>query len=174
MKKSLLILTRYLVLLVLMFSLPLIYKVFTPLTINAVAGLLRLFIGNIIIINNVISINLDTFVQIIPACVAGSAYLLLLILNLTIEMDIKKRILSILLSFALLFILNTLRIFILIILYQDNFMFFNITHKLLWYVLSTVFVVLIWFLTAKIFSIKKIPVYSDFIYLFSKTRKNDH
>ena len=168
MKKSLLILIRYLVLLVLMFSLPLIYEIFTPLTINAVAGLLKLFIDNIIIINNVISINLDTFVQIISACVAGSAYLLLLILNLTVDMGLKKRIFSILFSFTVLFLLNTLRIFVLILLYQDNFIFFNIIHKLLWYVLSTLFVILIWFLTMKIFSIKQIPIYSDFEYLYSK------
>lgn len=158
---TLTILIRYLILLGLMFSLPLIYKFFTPLTINASAGLLDL-LYRVDISNDIIVLNATTFIQLIPACIAGSAYLLLLILNLTIPMKLKKRIYTILLSFLFLFVLNVLRIFLLSILYHNNAPLVDFTHKLFWYVLSTVFVLLVWFLIVKIFSIKEIPIYTDF------------
>lgn len=159
--KPYLIFIRYLILLSLMFSLPLIYFIFSPLTIYSSGFLLDLVLHNVSINGNIITLNLQTFIQIIPACIAGSAYLLLLILNLTIPMRAKQRLYTLLFSFALLLILNIFRIFILSLLYYNDFVFFDFTHKLLWYVLSIVFVVLIWLLTLKIYSIKKIPVYSD-------------
>lgn len=163
---------RYLILFFLMFSLPLIYKIFTPLTIYPVVWLLKLFYETSLS-GNFIIINLKTVIEIIPACIAGSAYLLLLILNLTVSMKFLKRIYSILLSFLLLLILNILRIFLLSILYHNNFTYFDITHKFFWYFLSTVFVIGIWFFIVKIFSIKEIPVYTDFkeLYSLSKNKK---
>ena len=161
------ILLRYLILFVLMFTLPIIYFLFTPLTLFPAIYLLKIFFNNISLSWNliqnteIIMINLKTFVQIIPACIAGSAYLLLLILNLTVSMSIKKRILSILLSFLMLLILNILRIFSFAILYYYNFSFFDFTHIIFWYFLSTIFVILIWLSIAKIFSIREIPIYSD-------------
>jgi len=167
--KIFLIPIRYLILLALMFTLPLIYKIFTPLTVYPTAALLGIFY-NIAISNSFIIINSKTLIQIIPACIAGSAYLLLLILNLTVPMSLKKRIYSILLSFTMLLILNILRIFILSIFYYNNNPIFNFTHKLFWYFLSTIFVITIWFSITKIFSIKQIPVYSDVKHLL----KNIH
>ena len=158
-KKSLYVLLRYVILLGLMFSLSFIYKILTPLTIRSVSGLLGLFY-RVSVAKDLIMIN-TTPIQIIAPCVAGSAYLLLLILNLSVPMNYKKRIYSIVLSFVILFILNILRIFILSVLLVNNFKFFDFTHKLFWYVLSTIFVIGIWFLMVKIFSIKEIPVYSD-------------
>lgn len=167
--KSLFILLRYLILLGLMFTLPLIYKILTPLTIYPSIILLKLFY-NVTINNLLVIINNKTFIQIIPACVAGSAYLLLLILNLSIPMKLKKRIYLIFLSFFILLILNILRIFILSVLYHHDFIFFDLTHKLFWYFLSTIFVVLIWLFIVKKYSVKEIPVYSDIRYLM----KNIH
>ena len=152
------------------FSLSLIYKIFTPLTIDVTVTLLK-SLYQIAVNDTLIIIDSRTFIQIIPACVAGSAYLLLLILNLTIPMNLKKRIYSILLSFLILFTLNILRIFLLAILYHNNVPYVDFTHKLFWYVLSTVFVIFIWFLIVKIFSIKEIPVYTDFEYLIKNVRK---
>lgn len=157
--KKFLILARYLILLALVFSLPLIYKIFTPLTIYPSAFLLNFFYD--VAVNNIFIINNEIFIEIIPACVAGSAYLLLLILNLTTPMNIKKRIYSVLFSFLILLILNILRIFTLSVLYYNEFVFFDLTHKLFWYAGSTVFVILIWFFIVKIYNIKDIPVYSD-------------
>lgn len=169
-KNQLHILVRYLILFSLMFSLPSIYKILTPITITFSATLLDIFYnisisGDIIIID---FLNITKFIQIIPACIAGSAYLLLLILNLTVSMTLKKRIYSIVFSFLLLFTLNILRIFILSILYINNSILFEATHKLFWYILSTLFVVLIWFLMVKIYLIKEIPLYSDFKFLIKK------
>ena len=164
-------LTRYLILLFLVLSFSLFYEFLTNITLFFSAGLLKLFFNSVFINNATIIINSGVMIEIIPACIAGSAYILLLILNLTISMKIKQRILSILLSSLLLFALNVLRISFLSVLYYNNFLFFEFTHKLFWYLLSTIFVVGIWFFTAKIFAIKEIPVYSDII-LIMKVIKN--
>lgn len=154
-------LIRYLLLLALMFSLPIIYWIFTPMTIYLSAFFLKIFFNQVLVYQNFLVIDSKIFTQLIPACIAGSAYLLLLILNLSVPMKIKTRIYSILFSFLILLLLNTLRISLLTILYKDNLALFNTTHMIFWYFLSTIFVMGIWFLTAKIFSIKEIPVYSD-------------
>lgn len=168
--RSFFVLLRYLILLGLIFTLPIIYKIFTPLTIKASLLLLGLFY-NTSLYESIIIINSKTFIQIIPACIAGSAYLLLLILNLSVPMKLKKRFYFILFSFLILFFLNVLRIFSLSILYHNNFIFFDITHKFFWYILSTVFVVIIWFFTVKLFSIKEIPVYTDINSLIREIKK---
>ena len=104
------ILIRYLILLIIVaLGLPLIYALFTPLTINFTALILDIFY-EITINKDLIIINTTTLISIIDACVAGSAYLLLLILNLTIRMKKDLRIKSILYSFTLLFILNIINI----------------------------------------------------------------
>ena len=163
------ILIRYLILLGLMFSLPLIYKILTPLTIYPTIFLLKLFY-QVSYLNSMIILNSKTIIYIIPACIAGSAYLLLLILNLSLPMSLKKRIRTILFSLTLLLSLNILRIFSLSILYDNSFRFFDITHKLFWYGLSTLFVILIWFYTVKKFNIKEIPIYTDIKYLSKKSK----
>ena len=169
-KKVFFIILRYLILLILALNSYLIYKIFTPLTIYFVSFLLKL-IYSIIVFGTKILINQTTTIEIVPACVAGSAYLLLLILNLFVKMSVRKRIYSILLSFVLLFILNVLRIFILSILLINEFQYFDLTHKLIWYGLSTVFVIGIWFLIVKIFRIKQIPVYTDIKYIIKNIKK---
>lgn len=168
--KPIFLLLRYIILLGLMFTLPLIYKILTPLTVYSVGSLLKLFY-QISISGDIIKVFPNTIIQIIAPCVAGSAYLLLLILNLTLPMKLKTRVYSILFSTALLFILNILRIFFLSILLVESPQFFGFTHKLFWYVLSTVFVVGIWFLAAFLFKIKEIPVFSDIKYLIKNIKR---
>ncbi|MDP2925600.1 MAG: pacearchaeosortase [Nanoarchaeota archaeon] len=170
-RKILRIPLRYLILLAIMFSLPLIYKIITPLTIYPVFYILKLFYSNVSSLNDLIIINLKTYVKIIPACVAGSAYLLLLILNLTLPMGIMKRIYFILLSFLMLLIINIIRIVLFIILYHNDFTYFDLTHKFFWYFLSTLFVVMIWFVSVKIFKVKDIPFYSDAKVLIRSIKK---
>lgn len=104
-------------------------------------------------------------ITVIDACVSGSAYYLLFILNFTTPLKIRKRILVLLFTIFVFFIFNISRmIFLLAIL---NYEIFNLTHNLLWHFGSTIFIVLLWFLSIKIFSIKEIPVYSDMVYLYS-------
>lgn len=100
-------------------------------------------------------------IDIIPACVAVSAYLLLLILNLTTPMSRKQRTYSIIFSIFSLLVVNILRIFIFSILLIEDFSYFKELHMFTWYFLSLVFIVGLWFLSAYIFKIKNIPVYSD-------------
>ena len=171
MKKIIDVIIRYSILLVIgIIGTPFFYSIFTFLTIEPVYLLLNIFfnpslISNIIIINNLP-------IEIIGACVAGSAYYLLLILNLSMpRIKFGKRIMLLLFSFSLLLILNILRIFLLSVLYVSQFSLFDITHKLFWYVGSIVFVVGIWFLSVGVFKIKEIPFYSDIKSLLNKKKK---
>ena len=171
-KKILFIVIRYVILLILtLFALPWVYNIFTPLTLYPVVGLLGLVYGDVVVSQITISINGTSLIELAPACIAGSAYLLLLILNLSVPMKLKQRIYSILASFGVLLILNILRIFILSMLYHSGNAFFDITHKLFWYGLSTLFVVGIWFLIVKIFIIKDIPVYTEIKYFLKTIKK---
>ncbi len=155
---------RYLILLMLgLGNLFIFYFFFTPLTIYPVYYTLDI-LYNI----QVFGINLvigDYIISLVEACIAGAAYYLLTILNLSTQMEIKKRFYSLFYCFAIFLILNIMRIVFLSILFVESSALFDITHKLLWYGLSTVFVVLIWFSAVWIFSIKNIPIYSDFKYL---------
>lgn len=168
-KKISSMLARYLLLIIAGLFLSLFYKIFFPLTIYPTYFLLNIFY-NVSLSANIISIS-GLKIEIIDACIAGSAYYLLLILNLTTSMKVKKRIYSLLFSSSSLLLLNILRIFLLSALYVENFPFFDFTHKLFWYALSVLFVVGIWFLTAWIYKIKKVPVYSDIKGIVAKTNK---
>jgi len=151
---------RYLILLAIALFLPLIYTIFTPLTIFPSLWLLDLFY-KVSLNNNLITIENLTKIEIIPACIAGSAYLLLFILIFSVPINNKKRILAIISSFGILLSLNIIRIVILSIWFHEGFIFFDFTHKLFWYVLSTLFVIAIWFFIVKLISIKEIPIYTD-------------
>jgi len=143
------------------------YKIFTPLTTKLSAFILNIF-TTITLISNTIILPSKT-IQIIPACVAGSAYYLLFILNLaTPEIKINKRIKIILFSFSSLLILNVARILILSQITNQNL--FNILHLVFWYLLSTIFVVAIWFISVKLFQIKEIPFYSDIKFILKYKR----
>jgi exosortase/archaeosortase family protein len=154
---------RYAILLALgLGNLILLYKTFSPLTIFPTYYLLNLFLGNVQLIENSLIIGSYT-IEIIRACVAPTAYYLLLALNLATPMTPKKRIHSILFSFTLLLIINILRISALSIMFINQNSSFDFTHKLLWYGLSTIFVAGIWFITIYKYKIKEIPLYSDFL-----------
>ncbi len=136
------------------------YFIFTPLTVYPVFFLLSIFF-NTSLLGNVITLNNEIPIEIIKACVAGSAYYLLLILNLAIPMNANKRVKMLVFSFLSLLFINILRIFFLSLLFVSGNSFFDITHELFWYLGSTIFVIAIWFIGIKIFKIKEIPFYSD-------------
>ena len=158
---------RYLILLLLGVSLWIFYFIFTPLTVYPVYYLLKLFF------NATLSGNMITFkgleIQLIKACVAGSAYYLLLILNLSTPMNSKTRLSSITFLFSSFLVINILRIFV-FSLFLINFLnLFSTLHLIFWYFLSTIIVVGLWLLNLKIFKIKSIPVYTDIKFLSKKT-----
>ena len=143
------------------------YFIFTPLTLYVVYFLLHLVYSQISLVSNIILVSGNFPIEIIGACVAGSAYYLLLILNLSIpNVKIIDRAKLILFSFLSLFLVNVLRIFILSIIYVNGVSWFDTAHILFWYLGSIVFVVGIWFLGIKLFRIKGIPFYSDLKYIF--------
>ena len=176
MKNLLKIFVRYLIIILMAIpNLFVFYFIFTPATIYPVFGLFKIFFKEILLVGNTFQISNEFFIEIIPSCIAGSAYYLLFILNFSIpKIKIKKRIKMLLFSFVFLLILNIFRIVILSLIFvyfpaETNL--FDITHKFFWYFGTTIFVVLIWFIEVKTFKIKEIPIYSDIKYLYKKLRK---
>ncbi|MEK6844525.1 MAG: pacearchaeosortase [Nanoarchaeota archaeon] len=155
------LLARYLILIILSIgNLYLFYAVFTPLTVYPVSWILNIFYNAFIMNETMINLN-GIIISIIPACVAGAAYYLLLVLNMTTPMKINKRIKSILFLFLSFLALNILRMIIFSTLYLNGFEYFNLAHKTVWYAGSTIILAGIWFVNVWIFNINKIPVYTD-------------
>jgi len=170
--KEVLILLRYMLLLVitLLYALfPAVYNLMLYLTIYPTNLLINLFYSSYILNNSIITEHV--IIKIIPACVAVSAYFLLLILNLTTDMKARQRIYSLVFSFIALLLINILRIFLLSILLITQFVYFDIVHKFFWYVLSILIVIGIWFLSVYLFKIKNIPVYTNINYLIKKIKR---
>ena len=165
-KQSADIFIRYFILIFAAFSnFFIFYLVFTPLTVYPVYLILNLFFDSILI-KSVIIINNEIPIEIIKACIAGSAYYLLLVLNLsTPKINFQKRIKMIFLAFSALLIMNVARIIFLSVIFLEGLPFFVLAHQFFWYFLSTIFVVLIWFSEVKFFKIREIPFYSDFKFL---------
>jgi exosortase/archaeosortase family protein len=171
-KDALDIVWRYVLLVIIgIFNAPIFYFIFTPLTLFPVYFFLKFFFDTSLV-SNVIFVN-SSPIELIGPCIAGSAYYLLLMLNLsTREMAFGKRIKFLLFSFFSLLLINILRIFALSAIFVSGTSFFDITHKLFWYAGSTVFVVAIWFLSVKLFRVKQVPFYSDVLFLLRLRKKS--
>ncbi|MBR9701629.1 pacearchaeosortase [Candidatus Pacearchaeota archaeon] len=170
-KKQLLdFLGRYLILILIALpNLYLFYLIFTPLTLYPVYFILNSFL-DCSLADNVIIVSGCFPIEIINACVAGAAYYLLLALNLaTPKIKLRKRINLIIFSFTSFLVLNIIRILLLSLLFVSESLWFDFLHKSLWYLLSILFVAGIWFAGVKIFKIKEIPFYSDFLSLYKKS-----
>ena len=152
---------RYLLLLLLgLGNLYIIYLIFTPLTIYPVFFVLDLFYD--LELKGIHLILENSIISLVSACIAGAAYYLLLILNLSTPLPLRKRIYSLLYLFSALLLLNIIRIIYLSVLFINASGSFDFTHRFLSYGISTIFVVVLWFSAVKIFKIKNIPFYSDF------------
>lgn len=155
------ILTRYGILVLLALpGLTVFYIIFKPITVYPVYVLLGFFKG-VSLSGTDITIGSST-ISIINACVAGSAYYLLLILNLsTPNIKLKKRLKILGVAFASFLILNILRIFVLGLMLSDGSSWFDFTHKFFWYFGTTIFLVLVWFVEVRYYKIKSLPFVSD-------------
>lgn len=162
-KKILELFTRYFTILIFgIGNLYLIYKILTPITIQTLNLILSIFI-NTTLVENIIYMD-RAVIEIVPACVAGAAFYLLLLLLLSIrDINPKIRIKAIATAFAMLFILNISRILILIPIINTSY--FETIHWIFWHLISIIFVVAIWFSVIKIYKIKSYPIYSDFKYI---------
>lgn len=143
----------------------LIYKILTPLTLASVNLVLSTFYKTTVI-ENTLATSAFT-IELIPACVAGSAFYLLLILNLSTP--IKNPTKPLLFSLGTFFIFNIARIIILTLTIQSRY--FDELHLFFWYFLSTIAIIILWILTIKIYKIKSIPFYTDFKELKKQIRK---
>lgn len=169
------ILTRYgiaVIVSIITLAFPVFYIIFRPLTVFPVFWLLRPFY-------NISLKGMESFlvagneIVFIDACIAGSAYALLFLLNtLTRDINLKKRIFIFLFDALILLILNILRLIILIVLLVNDSAAFDFTHKAFWYILSTIFVVAVWFFSMWLFKIKTIPFFSDVKFLFEQRNKS--
>ncbi|MBU3923514.1 MAG: pacearchaeosortase [Nanoarchaeota archaeon] len=167
-KKILGLFSRYLTILLLgLGNLYIIYKILTPLTVNTLNLILSTF-ANPIVTNNAIILN-NTMIKIVPACVAGSAFYLLLLLILSTEnIKPKTRTKAIITALIAFFILNILRILILIPMISTQY--FETAHWIFWHLISTIFVVGTWFAVVKIYKIKSIPICSDIKFIIHLTK----
>jgi len=163
---------RYLfLLLVAIPNLGLFYYIFTPLTVYPSYWLFKL-VFDASLYQNIILLDSSSIIEIVPSCVMGSAYYLLLILNLSVpEIKLKKRLFMIFSAFLTLLIINIIRIFLLGYLYTSNSPLTDPLHIFFWYFLSIVFVLGIWFAQTKIFKIKEIPFYSDIKFLYNEIKQ---
>lgn len=143
------------------------YFIFTPLTTYPTYWLLNYSFGAILNTTESVIFVSGVPIELVKACIAGSAYYLLLIFNLsTPNIILSKRLKMIAFSLLIFLIVNILRIFILTIMYINNSTFFDITHKATWYVGSIVLVMAIWFYQVKTYKIRDIPFYSDLKFLY--------
>ena len=155
------LLIRYIILIAIAIpNLYIIYAIFTPLTVYTVYYILSL-IGNATLLEGNTIFFQGEYIELISACIAGAAYYLLLILNLSTPLKLKKRIYSLLFILIAFLILNIFRIVLFSILIVNGFEYFDVTHKLVWYAGSTILLIAIWFINIHIFKIKQIPVYTD-------------
>ncbi len=169
-KKIYSIFNRYILILILGLSdLVLFYFLFTKPTVLFSNFLLNLISSTVLIDNSILF--KETLIQLIPACIAGSAYYLLVILALSVpNIQVKRRLSLIGFLFVSLFLFNALRIFFLTLINKIDL--FNTVHLLTWYFVTTVFVIILWFIAVKVFKIKEVPIYSDIRYLLSLTKKS--
>jgi len=149
---------------------PIFYFIFRPLTIMPVTWFLNLFYEtNFTSLESLVIEGKE--ILFVDACIGGSAYVLLLLLNLlTREINLKKRIFLFLFGAFSLLILNIVRLIILVFLFLKDHLLFDLTHKLFWYALSTIFVATIWLFSVKLFKIKATPFISDLKFLFKKIK----
>jgi exosortase/archaeosortase family protein len=168
-KKFLSIILRYLFLaLIAIPGFDFFYFIFLPLTKFPVFYLLGFFyepavVGNAIFI-------LDKSIEIVNACVAGSADYFLLMLNFaTPNIKSVRRLKMVLFGFLIFLGINIVRIFVLSLMYLNDSQFFDFTHKLFWYLGSTLFIVVIWFVQVRKNKVRSIPFYSDLKYIYGKS-----
>jgi len=162
---------RYLVLLVLAIPGYQFFQfIFQPLTTYPVYWFLDIFYEASLEASTIFITGCEE-VEVAGACVAGSAYLLFLILNLaTPNIKVVKRLKLLGIAFGSFLVLNIIRIIILVALHVHGSPAFDIVHSFFWYFISVVFVVAVWFFEVKRFDIKGIPFYSDVRYLLKEVK----
>ncbi len=162
-KKQILdILTRYaLVILLSLNSLYVFYFVFKPLTFFPSALILSLiYSAEIIGLEKIIIGNHE--IAFVNACVAGSAYYLLALLNLSSSgISWINRFKIFFINSVFLLSVNIIRIIILAVFLVNSSYLFSTLHYLFWHFVSIALVAGMWIYTLKFYKIKSIPIFTD-------------
>lgn len=164
-----LIVRYFLIFLVGLGNLFIFYKIFFTPTFQGSAYLLG-FLGEVTLFTplKLILFN-ETAINIIDACIAGSAYYLLFILVFSVR-NIKfvKRFSILVFSFAIFLLFNIIRIVWMALIAGGEY--FKEIHLFFWYFISIILVIGIWFLSVKLFKITSLPVYSDIKFLLKEIK----
>jgi len=168
------LLYRYSVLVLLaFFGISIFYFIFEPLTVYPSYFLFKIFYHPILQSGNIFYFPRNLIsLQIIGSCVAGSAYLLLTILNIsTPKIKLSKRLYLLGTAFLSFLVLNIIRIFLIGVLFIEKVAWANFAHEFFWYFGSIAFVIIIWFFQVKKSKIKEIPFYSDLKFVYKLINK---
>lgn len=143
-------------------------NILTPITIYFSNLILNLFYSSTIL-NNSIYFQ-DKAVEFVPACIALTAYsLLFLLIILTKDISLKNSIKMFLFGSLLIFVMNIIRIEILLfLLIKNNYNLFEQVHLLFWNFVSGLYVAFVWIVLIKKYNVKSIPIYSDVKYLYQR------
>ena len=164
--------TRYIIAILLFLLIDFIYVILKMPTLFLSTLILDIFYNvDVYYLSSLFVINDNNF-ELVEACIAGSAFVLLVALNLVTSMDWKTRIKSLAFLLLSLFVLNVIRISAFATLYVNEFTYFDFTHYAFWYFGSTILVVLLWFSAVRIFNISSIPLYTDIRLLIQEIRGN--
>ena len=149
------------------------YMIFSWWTLKLSYLLMNLFHGATYAGGNIIVVGKNV-IELIPACVAASAYLLLaLLILLTRGISFKKGFVLFFAGSILILIANVIRIEILTALLLNNGVnYFEALHLFFWKILSSVYVAAAWIFLCWWFDVKEIPVYSDIMALHNSKRKH--
>lgn len=141
---------------------------FTKITIYG--SYLSLIFYNPVIdgINLLIGDQVFIFVE---ACIAALAYMLLWVLiMLTKGVILPIRIKMFLFGSLLIYLMNIIRIFVLInISINLGLNWFEKIHLVFWDFTASIFVAFVWIFLINFYKIKTIPIYSDLEYLYEKS-----
>jgi len=156
------------------FGFPLIYFIFRPLTIYPVFYLLEIIYKNVTLFPGTITLFVNgNYINIIDACISGSAYYLLIFLNFSIPMKKDIRIKSLIFLIFAFLLLNIARIVIFTVVFNSSPLIFDAAHKLFWYLGSTFLVIILWFSSVFLFKIKSIPIFADIKNLLKNVKDNN-
>ncbi|HII16211.1 MAG TPA: pacearchaeosortase [Nanoarchaeota archaeon] len=149
----------------------LFYMVLSPVTLYLSYFFFSLFHPMSALAGSAIQTQTASF-ELIPACVATAAYVLLaFLILLTKDISPADRLQMFVYGSLGLLAFNILRIELLLLTYFRLNASFDALHLFVWKFMSTAFVVVLWLALARIYRVKSIPVYSDFVHIAGMIRK---
>lgn len=147
------------------------YIIFTPLTLHWSYFFFNIFVPESALVGTKLLTFTNSF-DFVPACTAASAYMLLAFLVLLTK-DIRpvERLKMFVYGSLAILAFNLVRIELLLFFFFKFNQAYPAVHLFFWKFMSTVFVVAVWLILAKIYKIKSIPIYSDLKYILRQIKR---